>query len=363
MRLPLTLPVVLLMIVPGVADAQARKAGAPVYHNATASRIRVTVTRVTDAAGKEEKKDGSWDIAPGVRTSLWLAGKPLTCHKFEYRLTTVDGSSSWIGTCNGVDARGQFTLTCDARLLADHQKSASGEKLKRAVARVKVSNQTGQKVSIACRHFLDADGKAGNVKGGAWDIVAGGGGYLDDLGKPLAVSRFEFTLHTAEGKSDWSLAAPESGEIVFNVDTPFLNRHRAALGLKPAAPPAGAVSEEAKKRALAKILGAMVAHAAATNRKPADFAEALAQQAALRIRDGLIESAVKDAFPARSDREAAAIRRVACLAMEGKLDLTRLTAETAREELNEALKKADAGAGAAADVADFLYQAARSMKR
>lgn len=357
------LPLALILLAPTAALAAPKKAGPLVYHNNTASRIRVTATELVTAEGARSSKNAAWDLAPGARSALWMDGKPVVCHRFVYRLTTAEGTSSWTGTCHVLNTRGEFVLELDAGLLAQHRKSATGEKLKRATARVFVRNAAGQKATVVCRYYLDADGKTRYVKGGSWTLPGNSNGYLNDLGKPLPVSRFEFTLHTADGKTDWSLVAPESGDIVFVIDAAFLNRHRVALGLKPAAPAAGAVSEAARQRATVKIITAVLAHAAATSKRPKDLAEALVQQLALKTRDALIEGALKDVFPTRSGREIAAVRRVIALALEGKLNLNRFRAETAKEELIEALKKADAGAGAAAEVADFIYGVHKALKK
>jgi hypothetical protein len=123
-------------------------------------------------------------------------------------------------------------------------------------------------------------------------------------------------------------------------------------------PPAGAATavrtgDEAKQRAVGKIVGAFLLHAGGSG-KTDDPAVAVAKALALRLRDELVESALKDFNPALKDHEVRAGRRVICLLLEERLSVRSFGELALKEELIVQLKKADPKVGGAADLADFI---------
>jgi hypothetical protein len=135
----------------------------------------------------------------------------------------------------------------------------------------------------------------------------------------------------------------------------------ALLGL---APPAAAQfqagdatgpDEQAVQRGIAKILLAALANVAAQE-QPKDLGEAIAQQLAIRLRDEAIQSAVGDLYPQLTPAQRQGVRRVICLALDGRLNLENLDRQAARDRLMGQLRQANPDASAAAEVADFIYR-------
>jgi hypothetical protein len=256
----------------------------------------------------------------------------------------------------------------------------------RKTGRVHVINSTAREVTITCRAYYDAFGARQSVKGGSWSVKPFVNGPLDDLGKPLYASRFEFTITSTEGSSQWySTAFNAAGNLTVTVDADVFRRHLASLPGRampaprfvpaPASPapvvraPAAGPSKEAAQRAVGKIIVAALANAAAKAKmaKPKNLGEALGQevlrQAALRVRDAAIEGALKDVFPTRTAREIQAARLVISLELDGKLTLRNLDRARAKEDLLAELRRYDAGAGSAAEVADFIYDVVQAHRR
>ena len=283
-------------------------------------------------------------------------------------------------------------LTCVVPLLLPAPAAAQVRK----TGRVHVINSTAREVTITCRAYYDAFGTRQLVKGGSWSVKAFVNGPLDDLGKPLYASRFEFTITSTEGSSQWySTAFNAAGNLTVTVDADVFKRHLASLPgrampapriVMPATPaprfvpapvvpapvvraPAAGPSKEAAQRAVGKVIVAALANAAAKAKmsKPKNFGEALLQegvrQAALRVRDAAIEGALKDVFPTRTAREIQAARLVIALELDGKLTLRNLERARAKEELLAQLRRYDAGAGSAAEVADFIYDVVEAHRR
>lgn len=123
-----------------------------------------------------------------------------------------------------------------------------------------------------------------------------------------------------------------------------------------------APDEEAVKRAVAKIVGATVAHVVSKPRDDDGLGEVLARALAARLRDELIESAFKDVIPALGERGARNARIVLTQYLDGDLSLRSVAAEAAREELVAQLKKTDPGIAAATDVADILYRVIQTRR-
>jgi hypothetical protein len=119
--------------------------------------------------------------------------------------------------------------------------------------------------------------------------------------------------------------------------------------------------DEASKRAVVKILGAGIAHAASQGESD-DFGEAILRALAARLRNELVESAMTDVFPKMSASEARAARLVICLALDGNLNLQKLNQQQSKEELIAKLKEANPQIGNAADIADFIGEVLRSRK-
>ncbi len=114
---------------------------------------------------------------------------------------------------------------------------------------------------------------------------------------------------------------------------------------------------DAVKKAIVKILGATVANAFAAEQDKNDglFA-ALLSTGARAGRDKLIESALQDVFPERDGFEIRSVRRVIALYLDKKLSLEKLGAETAKEEIIEALQEENPNLGASLQVVDFIYE-------
>src|SRR5262249_47231942 len=129
--------------------------------------------------------------------------------------------------------------------------------------------------------------------------------------------------------------------------------------------PAAGPTKAATERAIGKIIVAIVANAIAKSPPKRDegFGEAFARALAIKARDELIESALKDVFPGRPLREIQAARIVICLQVDGKLTVRNFTRAQAREDILTALKRYDTNAGSAAEVADFIYDVMEGYRR
>jgi hypothetical protein len=232
--------------------------------------------------------------------------------------------------------------------------------------RIYVSNPTKQALTLACRYYLDGDGNRQEVRG-VWSIKPGVRGDLKDQGVELRASRFELTLVTEEGKTDWHLKNFDSdGDLTLIVTDELLRQHRARLAPPRAVAARGAAprgpSEQDKKNAVGKIIAAAVLHAIAGN-EPENLLEAILVEAARRARDELIEGALKDVFKDRPLREIQAARRVICLSLDGKLTTAHLNEARAKEALLARLKEYDPDIGAGVQIADFIYAVSQARRR
>jgi hypothetical protein len=253
----------------------------------------------------------------------------------------------------------------------------------RKTGRVYSINTTARDATITITAYHDALGKTRSVLGGSWSVKAFSKGYLDDRGKPLYASRVAFTLTTTEGSTHWySTAFDRSGNLTVTVDADTLKRHLAALpaparppvvvGPRPMPPlfPPPAVrpvapNKAAVERATGKIIGALVANAVAKSppKRNEGLGEAFVRALAIKARDDLIESALKDVFPGRPLREVQAARIVICLQVDGKLNVRNFNRALAREDILSALKRYDANVGNTAEVADFIYDVLEGYRR
>jgi hypothetical protein len=247
----------------------------------------------------------------------------------------------------------------------------------RKTGRVYSINTTARDSTITITAWYDAFGTKQSIKGGSWSVKAFSNGYLNDLGKPFYASRVEFTITTTEGSTNWySTAFDRFGNLTVTVDADVLKRHLAMLPgrVMPVAPvvvaprpvvPAAGPTKAAVERATGKIIGAILANAIAKSPPKPDegFGAAFARALAIKARDELIESALKDVFPGRPLREIQAARIVICLQVDGKLTVRNFNRAQAREDILTALKRYDTNAGSAAEVADFIYDVMEGYRR
>ena len=117
-----------------------------------------------------------------------------------------------------------------------------------------------------------------------------------------------------------------------------------------------APDEEAVKRAIVKILGAIVSNAASQPGEDDNLFQTLLRQGFRAGRDQLIESAVQDVFPDLAASQVQAVRRMIALDLDGRLDSRNWRSETAKDELINALRRENVDAANAVSVADFLYR-------
>lgn len=88
-----------------------------------------------------------------------------------------------------------------------------------------------------------------------------------------------------------------------------------------------------------------------------------ASEIASRGRNKLIHSILKDVFPDSDDTSVDAAQTVVSLALDGKLNLENLTAETAKDRILDALRDEDPRLAGAAQFGDFIYQCHRRYTR
>lgn len=82
-----------------------------------------------------------------------------------------------------------------------------------------------------------------------------------------------------------------------------------------------------------------------------------------RGRDVAIDHALSKAFPDLKEPAVRAIRRVIALALDSELTTSNYKKATAVEEIKEWLKKEDRALGNAAEVAEFIYELARTARK
>jgi hypothetical protein len=122
-------------------------------------------------------------------------------------------------------------------------------------------------------------------------------------------------------------------------------------------------SDEQVGRAIAKIVGAVVAHAASQPEEEDDFLTIVLKKGLQAGRDGLVESAIKEVYPQLSARELMAVRRTICLSLDGQLNEAQWARSTARDELISALQGSNPDAAAAVQIADFVGQVVEANSR
>ncbi|MBY0231691.1 MAG: hypothetical protein K2W96_20590 [Gemmataceae bacterium] len=255
-------------------------------------------------------------------------------------------------TTKALLAAGLLALACGQGARADGTARKAGL--------VVITNSTKETFTLACTGYLDERGMPQAIKGGAWVFKPGDRGRLTDLGKDFRASRFDFTLETARGKTRWFADRLDAaGNLSVVVDAKLLERHLAQLA------PAGArggPTDEDKKNALGKILGAALAQAIA-RKEPKDLFEAVIIEAARRARDELVEGALKDLFKGRPAREIRAARHVIGLGLDGKLTVAGLSRAQARDDLHARLKAIDPDIAAGAQMAEFIDSVLRAAPR
>jgi hypothetical protein len=119
-------------------------------------------------------------------------------------------------------------------------------------------------------------------------------------------------------------------------------------------------SEEAVGRAIVKILGAAVAHAASQPGENDNLGTSILREFVKTGRDELIEGAVRDLFTDLRPAEVAAVRRWICLDLDGRLDRKNWQSATARDDLVADLRRDNVDAANAFQVAEFLAKVHQS---
>ncbi|NBO92493.1 MAG: hypothetical protein EBV06_09330 [Planctomycetia bacterium] len=233
--------------------------------------------------------------------------------------------------------------------------------------KVYVANTSGENIVLACVSYIDENGVRQTIKGGAWTIKPDARGHLTDQGTSFTASRFDFTIQTTSGKTDWHVNTLDAdGDLTINFDRNLLARHNARLvpPLRLAGAGGGGAGPTPREveAAVGKIIGAAVAQAIASQ-EPENVFQALLIEAARRVRDELVEGALKDVFSDRPLHEIQAARRVISLGLDGKLSVDALNREQAREALLGRLKAIDPDIGAGAQIADFIYTVLQARKR
>ncbi len=230
--------------------------------------------------------------------------------------------------------------------------------------RVYVDNRSAETVTITCRYYIDALGNRQTVRGGAWTVLPNQAGFLNDQGNPFFTSRFELTVTTRAGSTDWHMKTADGpNALSLRIDAGFLARHQARLAPPPFAPRpvVGGPTDEAIKRALLKVLLAAGTHAMA-GKEPKDVGEAIVIALAVRARDGLVESALTDLFPGQPARDVQAARVAICLALDGKLTERNFNRAQAREAAMARLRAANPGMANTAALADFIAAVAEARR-
>jgi hypothetical protein len=284
-----------------------------VFHNNTAAPIRITARHTTDEFKVRSPLTASWDLKPREKTALKVEGKPVVCHEFYYQLTTYQGTSNWWVPSDGMR---QCLVTINDESLKVHRKELirGGERLTRPTGRVRVNNTSGVKWTLTCRSYLDAHNDSRTVRGGPWTIDKGVAGPLDDLGTPLPVARFEFTLATDEGDSEWFVEVVK-GDIPLVLDAAVYRRHLASIKAGRTQPQAlGGATEEGRKLARERIEAAI--HEARSS--PDHLSDVLTHGWSAR-RDRVMLEQLQTVLPGRAAKELESIKGVLLRVQSGEL--------------------------------------------
>lgn len=123
---------------------------------------------------------------------------------------------------------------------------------------------------------------------------------------------------------------------------------------RTASPSVTAPSNEDVARAVLKAVGAYALHEASKPQASDGFAELLVRSIARNGRDELLDSALRDLSPISSKTERSAVRNLAVLALEGRLDHD-------RDRVLRQLRRQNPDMANAVEIAEFLLQLAHAI--
>ena len=116
-RLALVLACALPLALP--APAQAAKSGRVYVNNSTARDVTITCTAYLDSfGGRHNVLGGAWSVKAFGKGYLNDLGKPFYASRFEFTITSTEGTSSWYSTA--FNAAGDLTVTVDADVFKRH---------------------------------------------------------------------------------------------------------------------------------------------------------------------------------------------------------------------------------------------------
>jgi hypothetical protein len=204
-----------------------------------------------------------------------------------------------------------------------------------------------------------------------WTLRPGAYTYLNNSsGGKIFARQFACVVKAGgkDGRWTWTLnGADANGNFVmeFTQDTLRAQLGGQVVGGPGTAPPPNGPTQQQMQNATVKILIAAIAHHAAkkAREKPgAGLGEAVAEGLALGVRDGAIQSALRDLFPRLTPRQSGDVQRLLSSALDGQLILDN-DAQQAKQRLINDLRNVDPNLADAAVIADFIYMVSQRRPR
>ena len=108
------------LLLTAALDAQGRKTGPIVLHNATTATVRLEADSIRTDSGTRDLRGTAWEIGSDRTSYLLRDGEKVPAHEFRGWLTTAEGSTYWTWTCTNLDRDGDFVMEVAPATLRAH---------------------------------------------------------------------------------------------------------------------------------------------------------------------------------------------------------------------------------------------------
>lgn len=234
-------------------------------------------------------------------------------------------------------------------------------------APVAFKNSTNQTLEIVCETVVNDFGEYPLSR--AWTFKPGDFLYLtDSANQKIQAKKINYTVRTPGKTSRWNSVSPgpdANGYFVAEFSQQNLQTHLGGVVVAGFRGGNGPTQQQMENGAV-KIVLACVAHAIAKQAAEAPnagFAEFLALQLAINVRDQAIRSALNDLFPGLSPRQSSDLQRLISPATDGRLNLNNLDQQQAKQRLAADLRAIDPNLANVAVIADFIFTIHQMQQR